>query len=162
MADRMKALWHGTLAGAALALMILAPARAEEAEAEAAIRARFDAFADAFNKGDAAGACSIYADDLVAIWPGAADADKAATCDRLSKVLGDTSRDITYSLDIEEVLLGPSGDFAAVRSLGTLGIEEAGAVTTSQDRRLDILARGPDGEWRIRRAAGFPAEAAPR
>lgn len=156
----MARLWQrGALAGAALCALMLAPARAEEAEA--AIRARLDTFAADFNRGDAAGACAIYAEDLVAVWPGAPDADKAATCGRLSKTLEDPNRDVTYSLDIEEILLAPSGDFAAVRSLGTLGIEQAGAVTTSQERRLDILAREGDGQWRIRRAMGFPAAPPP-
>ncbi|MFQ8433213.1 YybH family protein [Amaricoccus sp. W119] len=141
----------------AAALILTSPAaRAEGPEAE--IRAQFDTWAEAFNRRDATSVCQTYAEDLVAVWPGLPDADKTVACARIGEALSDPARDVTYAAEIEEILLAPSGDFAAVRTIWTLGVENAGAVSTSQERRLDILAREADGTWRSRRVIGFPAE----
>ncbi|WP_181164553.1 YybH family protein [Amaricoccus solimangrovi] len=147
--------WRPVLAAA----LLLASAAAPRAEGpEDAIRARLETWADAFNAADPGRVCEIYAGDFEGVWPGLPDADKAAACDRVDEVLGDPARDVTYAPQIEEILIAPSGDFAAVRAVWTLGIEDAGSVTTSQERRLDILTREADGAWRIRRSIGFPAE----
>lgn len=146
-----------TCALAAAATLLASPAaQAEGPEDE--IRAQFDTWTEAFNRRDATSVCQTYSDDLLAIWPGLPDADKTTACARIGEALSDAARDITYDAQIEEILLAPSGDFAAVRSIWTLGVENAGAVSTSQERRLDILAREADGSWRIRRVIGFPAE----
>lgn len=139
----------------------LLPAAAFAEGPEDEIRARLDAWAKAFNQGDATAVCEIYADDVVTVWPGFPDGDKVATCARVGEALADPARDITYDAVIEEVLLASSGDLAAVRSTWTLGVEDAGAVTTSQERRLDIMGRDGDGVWRIHRTIGHPAEPIP-
>ena len=74
-----------------LALLLAPPlAHAEDRSAggraaEAAIRARLAAWTEAFNRGDAAATCDLFADDLKSDVQGASAGDKAAVCARLAK-----------------------------------------------------------------------------
>ena len=140
------------------ALMAAAPAGAwAEAAAgpEAEIRARLEGWAEAFNRRDDAAVCDLFAEDLVSTVRGAPDSGKAEVCARLGKALGDRARDLTYAPAIEEILPLPSGDMALVRVTWTLGLEEAGAVTTTDERGMDLFRRDPDGVWRIARFMAF-------
>ncbi len=127
----------------------------DQAGIEAALRARFDAWAEAFNRRDTAAVCDLFAEDLVSVVRGAPDAGKAEVCERLGAALADTNRDLTYAPAIEEILPMPPGDMALVRVTWTLGTEEAGGVTTSDERGMDLLRRDPDGSWRITRFIAF-------
>ena len=145
--------------GAALASGLAgAPRAAETAEAEAEVRARVEAWADAFNQSDDGAVCEIYSEELLSVWRGSPDAGRAETCARIAESLADKTADITYSPVIEEVLVAESGDFAVARIVWTLGVERAGAVTTSQERGTDLLRREPDGAWRILRSFAFSTE----
>jgi steroid delta-isomerase len=136
-----------------LALVLAGPAQADDA---AAIRARLEAWAAAFNAGDAAGACELFAEDLVAIVQGAPDRDKAAACAALEEALTRDDRRLGYAPDVAEVLVW--GDHAVVRLTWTLTVEQQGAASRTEERGLDVFRREPDGAWRIIRFAASPTE----
>jgi steroid delta-isomerase len=142
--------------GAVILLGICGAARAETAEAE--VRARIAAWADAFNANDPQAVCEIYAEDLVSVWRGSPDGTRAEACARIAEALADKTADITYAPEIEEVIVAETGDLAVARVVWTLGTERAGAVATSQERSIDVFRRDPDGAWRILRTFGFSTE----
>lgn len=145
--------------GAALAAGLAGMPRAAETDAaESEIRARIEAWGDAFNQDDPEAVCEIYSADLVAVWRGSPDGGRAETCARIAEALADKTADLTYSPEIEEIILAESGDFAVARIVWTLGVERAGTVTTSQERGTDLLRREPDGAWRILRSFAFSTE----
>ena len=139
-------------------ILALTPALAgagEPATAEAAIRARLAAWTEAFNRGDAAAACTLFADDLKSDMQGAPAGDKAAVCGRLATALAKGDRTLSYAFDIHEILV--SGDLAVVRLTWVL-TEGPGGRLLSRDEGLDIFRRGPDGAWRIARYMAYPVE----
>ena len=71
----------------ALAAGVAGPALSDAAADEAAIRARFTAWTAAFNAGDAAGACDLFAADLAYAFPGVPQGTQATMCGNLARVL---------------------------------------------------------------------------
>lgn len=142
--------------GAALALGLAGAPRAQEAEAE--VRARIEAWADAFNRGAPDAVCEIYSKDLVSVWRGSPDGGRAEACARIAEALSDKTADLTYSPEIEEIIVAESGDLAVARVTWTLGVERAGAVATSQERGMDVFRREADGAWRMLRSLAFSTE----
>ncbi|WP_024279647.1 nuclear transport factor 2 family protein [Xanthobacter sp. 126] len=144
-----------------LALLLAPPlAHAEDRSAgdraaEAAIRARLAAWTEAFNRGDAAATCDLFADDLKSDVQGAPAGDKAAVCARLAKALAKSPGKLAYVCQIHEILV--SGDLAMVRLTWVL-TERPGGNALSRDEGMDILRRDPDGLWRIARFMAFTAE----
>jgi steroid delta-isomerase len=143
-----------------IALVVAGPlagaAGAGGAADEAVIRARLQNWADAFNGRDAEAACELFADDVLSTVRGAPDAGKAAICDRLRQALARSDAVLSYTPDIEEVLV--AGDLAAVRLTWTLKIARNGTVAVSQERGMDLFRRDPDGAWRIFRFIAFSTE----
>lgn len=143
-----------------IALAVTAPlagaAAADEATDEAAIRARLQNWAEAFNQRDAEAACELFADDVMSTVRGAPDAGKATICERLRHALAQSELTLSYTPDIEEVLL--AGDLAAVRLTWTLKTARSGTVAVSQERGMDLFRRDPDGIWRIFRFVAFSTE----
>lgn len=141
-------------AGPAVILAVSATAALADPIADrSAIRERLVAWSEAFNAGDAAGACDLFARDVVAVVRGAPDAGKAAVCGRIEKALQDNSRKLSYAADIDEVLV--SGDMAVVRLTWTLTIERNARTVTSLERGIDVFRRDDDGKWRIARFIAF-------
>ncbi|MFG1298520.1 nuclear transport factor 2 family protein [Xanthobacter sp. V3C-3] len=122
----------------------------------AAIRARLAAWTDAFNRGDAATTCELFADDLQSDMQGAPAGHKAAVCARIARALAAPDRRLTYAFEIHDILV--SGDLASVRLIWTLTEQHAGTATRTQDIGLDVFRRDPDGAWRIARYVAFPVE----
>jgi steroid delta-isomerase len=139
----------------AAGLLVLAgPAFGDAAADAAAIRARLEGWAAAFNAQDVAGACELFAEDVVAVVQGAPDRDKAAVCVQLAAALAPSDRRLAYAPEIAEVLVW--GDHAVVRLTWTLTVERDGRIVRSEERGLDVFRRDPDGVWRIMRFAAFP------
>lgn len=122
---------------------------------EAAIIARLQGWAAAFNARDAAGACDLFAPDLVSIVPDAPPAGKEEVCARLRHALALPGRELRYEPDIREVIV--SGDLAVVRLFWELTVRKAGAEpVTSTEAGIDVFMRQPDGRWSISRFIAFP------
>lgn len=137
--------------------LLVAPALAlaEPATPEAAIRARLTAWTEAFNRGDAATTCELFADDLKSDMQGAGAGDKAAVCGRIAKALAKSGGKLAYAFQIHEMLV--SGDLAVVRLTWVLTTQPGGTLV-SRDEGMDIFRRDPDGAWRIARYMAFPVE----
>ncbi|WP_029557952.1 nuclear transport factor 2 family protein [Xanthobacter sp. 91] len=142
--------------------LLLAPALAHAEDrsaadraAEAAIRARLAAWTEAFNRGDAAATCDLFADDLKSDVQGAPAGDKAAVCARIAKALARSGGKLAYVCQIHEILV--SGDLAVVRLTWVL-TERPGGNPLSRDEGMDIFRRDADGLWRIARFMAFAVE----
>jgi ketosteroid isomerase-like protein len=81
---------------------------------------------------------------------------KKATCDRIAAALADDTRRLTYSADIEEIIV--SGDLAAVRLVWTFRVRKGGEDRVSREPGLDLFRRQPDGAWRIARFLAYSEE----
>ena len=81
------------------------PMRAQEGADAAAIRGRLEGWAAAFNAGDAARVCDLFADDLISVVPDAPDAGKAEVCARLARILARDDARFAYRPEIDEVLV---------------------------------------------------------
>jgi ketosteroid isomerase-like protein len=81
---------------------------------------------------------------------------KKATCDQIAAALADDTRRLTYSADIEEIIV--SGDLAAVRLVWTFRVRKGGEDRVSREPGLDLFRRQPDGAWRIARFLAYSEE----
>ncbi len=122
----------------------------------AAIAARLQDFTAAFNARDAAGACDIFAPDLVSTMRGRPDNGREAVCKRIAAALADRSKTMRYAPDIEEIIV--SGDLAAVRLVWNVTETRGGATRVSHEPGLDVFRRQPDGKWSIARFLAFSNE----
>ena len=75
-----------------LALTAIGSAQADVEADKAAIAARLQDFTAAFNARDAAGACEIFAPDLVSTMRGRPDNGREAVCKRIAAALADRSK----------------------------------------------------------------------
>lgn len=132
------------------------PAWAGEQADKAAIAQRLHDWAAAFNAGDAAGACDLFAPDLISTVQGAPDAGRDAVCARLSAALAKPGSRGRYHPDIQEIIV--SGDLAIVRLTWTLTVRQGQAWQRSRERGLDVFRRQEDGRWSISRFFAFPSE----
>ncbi len=128
------------------------PARADVEADKAAIAARLQGWASAFNARDAAGVCDLFASDLISTVPGALAGSREVVCTRLAKLLADSGLRLSYHPDISEIIV--SGDLAVVRLFWTLTIGRE----TSTEAGLDIFRRQPDGRWSIARFMAFTVD----
>ena len=124
---------------------------------EAAIRSALQKWTNAFNARDTTGICDLFAHDLRYDFRGTPERDYNAMCDGLHRTLGDSSRTLTYSFDIKEIIV--SGDMAVVRLVWTSRLSQPGAgpVTETREPGLDVFRRQPDGRWRISRYMAYEA-----
>ena len=95
------------LAATILAMVPLAAAHADAAAAEAAIRQRLVAWRDAFNAGDAAAACDLFAPDLVYALPDVPDGTQASMCRNLKRVLARKRSIVAGQIDLRAALAAP-------------------------------------------------------
>ena len=137
-----------------------ATARVDPAGDEAAIRARLADWAAAFNAGDAAGACDLFAPDLRYSLPDLAEGTRETLCANLARVLARPDPVLAYAPPrIREVIL--AGDVAVVRLTWTLTTKAAGGRETALEEGLDVFRRQPDGRWSIARFLAFTPEFTP-
>jgi uncharacterized protein (TIGR02246 family) len=145
----------GALVGFALAALA-GPAMGQSGFApEAAIRDALIKWTKAFNAGDTAAVCGLFARDLRYDYRGHPERGFDDICGLLQRSLGDRTRTYSYSLQIHEILV--SGDLAVVRLAWTLEVRPAGATTgtVSQEPGMDIFRRQPDGSWKIIRYIAY-------
>jgi uncharacterized protein (TIGR02246 family) len=137
----------------AAAVVSIVSAKADVEADKAAIAARLEAFAAAFNARDAAGACAIFAPDLISTMRGRADNDRNAVCKRIAAALADRAVDMRYRPDIEEIIV--SGDLAVVRLVWNVSIRRGPTPAITTEPGLDVFRRQPDGTWAISRFLAF-------
>lgn len=129
-------------------------ARADPDADRAAITARLNHWAAAFNAHDAAGIRDLFAPDLVAIVPGAIDGTRDSLCANLDALLSNPDLQLHYdNPEIREVIL--AGDIAVVRPIWTLTTRKGGQQEVTAEAGIDIFKRPPDGRWSIARFAAF-------
>jgi uncharacterized protein (TIGR02246 family) len=135
------------------ACAVMGIAHASDQTDRAAITARLQDWAAAFNARDDIGVCDLFASDLVAMVPDALDSGRGAVCGRLSALLAKTDIRFTYSPDILEIII--SGDIAVVRVNWTLTINRNGTESSGIEAGLDVFKRQPDSKWSIIRFIAF-------
>ena len=148
--------WFPGVLAAGCAFLLLLPAWGVLADPEAdraAITQRLQRWTTAFNAGDAAGACDIFAPDLVATMPDSLDTTRDVLCARIAGALAKTDPVLHYDLEIREILV--AGDLAAVRVFWTLTTRHGAERTVSLEPGLDVFRRQPDGRWSIARYLAF-------
>jgi uncharacterized protein (TIGR02246 family) len=139
---------------ASVFLIAAAPALADPAANDAAIRTRFLDWTAAFNARDAAGACDLFAPDLAYVIPEEPQGTQATMCGNLAKVFAREDLQLHYDPPaIHEIIV--SGDMAMVRLTWTLTAETGGASETTTEEGIDIFRRQPDGRWSIARFIAF-------
>lgn len=154
--------YHCGVALAAFFMFTQTPAAYADADADkAAISARLQHWADAFNNRDATAVCDLFAPGLIATIRGAArrgtlERDHAALCAHLATVLANPNQRWHYTPDIREIIV--SGDLAVVRVVWTLTVEDSSSSHTSQEPGLDVFRRQPDGSWAIIRFLAFSTD----
>jgi ketosteroid isomerase-like protein len=130
-------------------LMCGVPAVAGAESPDAQIRVALEHWMADFNAGHADKICDIFAPSLRADVAGTAERDFDAQCALLRGAIRDSSRSLSYALDLKEILA--EGDMAAVRLKWTLTarVKATGAITTTEEQGLDVFGKGSDGRWRI-------------
>jgi steroid delta-isomerase len=150
------------IASTVLALLLLAaPAgRAMADSAEDAIRATLGQWTKDFNAGKADAVCQLFSPELRYDFRGYPERDFNDVCSRLHGSLSDASKRYTYALDIREIIV--SGDLAVVRLAWTLTVTLGnGQQVVSVEPGMDILHKGPDGQWKIIRYIAYEAPERP-
>jgi uncharacterized protein (TIGR02246 family) len=148
--------WRIARLAGLVAVTAIGSAQADVEADKAAIAARLQDFTAAFNARDAAGACDIFAPDLVSTMRGRPDNGREAVCTRIAAALADRSKTMRYAPDIEEIIV--SGDLAVVRLIWNVAETEGGATRVSKEPGLDVFRRQPDGKWSIARFLAFSNE----
>ena len=146
------------LAATILAMVPLAAAHADAAAAEAAIRQRLVAWRDAFNAGDAAAACDLFAPDLVYALPDVPDGTQASMCRNLKRVLARSDIRFRYSgPQIHEIIV--SGDLAVVRLAWPLEVETKATIETTIEEGMDIFRLQAARRWSLPPFIAFTPQA---
>ncbi|MEO8421658.1 MAG: nuclear transport factor 2 family protein [Hyphomicrobium sp.] len=148
------------IAVTAFALLLLAPARAMAESTEDAIRATFAQWTQDFNAGKADAVCRLFSPDLRYDFRGYPERDYNDVCTLLHRSLADRSKRYVYALDIREIMV--SGDLAVVRLAWTLTVTlPNGQIVTTVEPGMDVLRKGPDGQWKIIRYIAYEAPERP-
>ena len=130
-----------------LALGPVTGARANSDADKVAITNRLNDWTRAFNARDSAEVSDLFSPDLISTVQDAQDAGRDAVCSRLTGMLARTDLQLSYSPDIQEIIV--SGDLAAVRMIWTLKTRHGSELQTSREAGLDIFQRQSDGSWSI-------------
>jgi uncharacterized protein (TIGR02246 family) len=109
-----------------------------------AIRAALANWTRAFNDGNAAEVCAIFAADLIADYRGQPERGHDAICNLLRKSLTDPKTAYRYSLKVDEILV--AGDLAVVRLVWTLEAapKNGTAIRTITEPGIDVFRRQRD------------------
>lgn len=146
----------GTLASALLALLLVAaPAgRVLADNADDAIRGTLEQWTKDFNAGNASAVCNLFAPELRYDFRGYPERGYNDICTLLHRSLSDTSKRYEYALDIREIIA--SGDLAVVRLTWTLTVTlPNGQLVTTSEPGMDVLRKGPEGQWKIIRYIAY-------
>lgn len=140
-----------------LLVAVCAPASAQPAGAEAAIRTALAQWTSDFNARDPSRICDLFAKDLRYDFRGAPERDYDTLCGLLHKALADRTTQLAYSHEIREIIV--SGDLAVVRLVWTVRTTLAGATNAVETKEpgLDVFRRQPDGSWKIIRYIAYEA-----
>lgn len=127
-----------------------APITVSDSAKQREIRSLLEKWANDFNEKRVSEACSLFASDLIARYPGAPDRDYEGMCSHLKKIVA--GADKTYRYDapqIEEILI--SGDLAVVRLIWTLRVTDPKVPEKKiiQEIGMDVFKRQKDGKWKI-------------
>ena len=147
------------LRSAVCALAMLAPAAASaeptSSSPEHTIRNALTEWMLAFNAGDKAAVCGLFAPDLRYDYRGFPERGFEEICGQLQASLADQSRKFSYDVTIKDIMV--SGDLAAVRLVWTLTVKRPGQIggTATNEPGLDIFRREPDGSWKIVRYIAY-------
>lgn len=136
----------------------VAPVVAQSEESpEVAIRKILASWTDAFNAGDKARICDLFAHDLRYDYRGFPERGYDDVCNLLHRSLSERDKKFAYSLDIKEIMV--SGDLALVRLVWTLRVNSTGgaAPVETKEHGIDVFRRQPDGVWRIARFIAYEA-----
>lgn len=109
-----------------------------------------------FNEKNLDGVCSLFAQDVVVVYPQSADRDHTAFCDGMKGIFADDTMTYRYAEpDIHEVLV--DGDLATVRLTWTLTVADADGrvVETVVEDGVDVFRRQEDGSWKIHISHAF-------
>ena len=137
-----------------LLVVLVLPAAADGAAEKAAIASRLTGFAAAFNAKDAAGACDLFAPDLIATTQLAPEVSRNTLCKNFERLFAKPDLAVRYDVpDIREIIL--AGDLAIVRVIWTLHARAGGEEDTTQEGGIDIFRLDPDGIWSITRMNAF-------
>jgi uncharacterized protein (TIGR02246 family) len=153
---KWKRMSHGLKAifGVAFSILGMSSGLANPASDKDAIIQRFDQWAMAFNARDAAGACDLFAPDLLYSIPEVLEGTHQTMCANFAKLFANNKLRLHYDRpDIHEILL--QGDMAVVRLTWTFTAEANGARDTTTEEGIDVFRRQPDGRWSIARFMAF-------
>ncbi len=129
------------------------PAQADPGADKAAIIARLEHWASAFNQRDVAGVCDLFSRNLISTVPGALAAGHDTVCSRLTRLLEEPGQSLRYRPDIKEIIV--SGNLAMVRLFWTLTTVKDGRSEQSLEAGMDLFERQADGRWSIIRFVAF-------
>jgi steroid delta-isomerase len=139
--------------GACALLLFATPVGAQD-DAAGEVRATLMQWRDDVNAGEVERLCDIFAPDLVVTYRGTPERGYAAFCRQLETAVADSTLELHYDLEIEEII--PAGDLVAARVIWTLTSRAAGGEPeTGVERGMDIFRRQPDGAWRIARFIAY-------
>jgi ketosteroid isomerase-like protein len=121
-----------------------------------AIKNAMDAWLTSCSARDLDRCMSMYADDVVGVFQGAADYDFDTLKAGFALSYKKDDLDDSWSNEVEEIT--GSGDMAVVRSNRTLTQtpKGGGRAATLKLRTTEILRRGDDGAWMIARFVMYP------
>jgi uncharacterized protein (TIGR02246 family) len=122
---------------------------------ELAIRNALTDWTLAFNAGDRAAVCNLFAPDLRYDYRGFPERGFEELCGQLQASLADPVRKFAYDLVIKEIIV--TGDMAAVRLVWTLTTKRQGQLsgTSTYEPGLDIFRRQANGSWKIVRYIAY-------
>lgn len=121
------------------------------ATSENDIRAVLEQWPKDFNAKNIEPTCSLFAQDVIAVYPEVEDRDHAKICQHLTKIFAENDTIYHYEQpDIKEILV--SGDLAVVRLIWTLKINQQ----TIRENGIDVFKRQQDGSWKIIISYAYP------
>ena len=129
-----------------------APTDADVA-AEAAIRQRIVAWAEAFADARPGELCDLFSEDLVARVRGEPARGREDMCTQFARTASDRSTDIAYVPRIESVIA--SGDLAVADLTWALRVRRGVVDTRFVERAQYVFAREADGAWRVLRLMSY-------
>jgi len=136
-----------------LAWSLAVPARAEQSDAETAIRNALEQWRIDFNDGKADRICDLFSPELIYDFRGLPEQNYMSLCERLHRALSGIGPRFHYGLRIKEVIV--SGDLAVVRLTWISTVAANGNTSTDEEPGLDVFRRGTTGQWRIIRYIAY-------
>ena len=110
-----------------------------------------------FNDKNIHAVCDLFAQNLIASYPGTPDKNYEQMCRQLSLAIKDKEKKFRYEEPlIEEVII--EGDLAVVRLIWTLKIADQKEINTIREKGLDVFKRQKDGKWRIVISYAYPID----